>query len=79
MRKSIFRFKFNKISNINKMLNRFLRLIIKKLILKITHFFQIWFIIDYYLKKIKKINIIILRKLKKKIIRNLKRINRSFF
>ena len=65
IRKVIFYLKFDKVSNINEMLNRFLRLIIKKLISKITHFFQIYFIIDYYFKKFKKINIIIFRKFKK--------------
>ena len=65
MRKIIFHFKFDKISNINEMFNRFLRLIIKKLISKITHFFQIYFIINYHLKKFKKVNIIIFRKFKK--------------
>ena len=39
MRKIIFPLKFNKISNINKMFNRFLRLIIEKLIIKIIYFF----------------------------------------
>ena len=65
IRKIIFRSKSNKISNINKMFNRFLRLIIEKLISKITHFFQIYFIINYHLKEFKKVNIIILRKFKK--------------
>ena len=54
MRKIIFYSKSNKVSNINEMLNRFLRLIIKKLISKITHFFQIYYIIDYHLKEFKK-------------------------
>ena len=65
MRKVIFRLKLNKVSSINEIFNRFLRLIIKELILKITHFFQICFTIDYYLKKFKEINIIIFRKFKK--------------
>ena len=65
MREIIFRLKSNKISGINEIFNRFLRLIIKKLILKITLFFQICFIIDYYFKKFKKVNIIIFRKFKK--------------
>ena len=65
MRKIIFRLKSDKVSGINEMFNRFLRLIIKQLISKITYFFQIYFIIDYYLKKFKKVNIIILRKFKK--------------
>ena len=65
MRKIIFRLKSNKVSNINKMFNRFLHLIIEKLISKITHFFQACFIIDHYLKEFKKINIIIFRKFKK--------------
>ena len=65
MRKIIFRLKSNKASNINKIFNRFLRLIIKELILKIIYLFQICFIIDYYFKKFKKVNIIIFRKFKK--------------
>ena len=65
MRKVIFRLKSNKVLNINKMFNRFLRLIIKELISKITHFFQIYFIIDYHFKEFKKVNIIIFRKFKK--------------
>ena len=59
MRKVIFYLKFDKVSNIDEMFNRFLRLIIEKLILKITYFFQICFIIDYHFKKFKKVNIII--------------------
>ena len=66
MRKVIFHLKFNRILNINEIFNRFLRLIIKKLISKITHFFQIYFIIDYHFKEFKKVNIIIFRKFKKK-------------
>ena len=65
IRKIIFRLKSNKVSNINEMFNRFLRLIIEKLISKITHLFQIYFIIDYYFKEFKKVNIIIFRKFKK--------------
>ena len=65
MRKIIFYLKSNKISSINEMFNRFLRLIIKELISKITHFFQICFIIDYHFKEFKKVNIIIFRKFKK--------------
>ena len=65
MRKIIFHSKFNKISNINKMFNLFLRLIIEELISKITSFFQIYFIIDYHFKEFKKVNIIIFRKFKK--------------
>ena len=42
-----------------------MRLIIEKLILKIIYLFQIHFIIDFYLEKFKKINIIIFRKFKK--------------
>ena len=65
MRKIIFRLKSDKVSNINKMFNRFLRLIIKKLISKITHLFQTCFTIDYYFKEFKKVNIIIFQKFKK--------------
>ena len=39
IRKIIFRLKFNKILNINKMFNRFLRFIIGKLISKIIYLF----------------------------------------
>ena len=66
IRKIIFYLKSNKISSINKMFNQFLRLIIEKLISKITHFFQIYFIIDYYLKEFKKVNIIIFSKIQEK-------------
>ena len=65
MRKAIFRSKPDKASGIDEMSNRFLRLIIEELITKITYLFQIYFTIDYHLKKFKKINIIILRKFKK--------------
>ena len=65
IRKIIFYLKFDKILNINEMFNRFLRLIIKKLISKITYLFQIYFTIDYHFKEFKKMNIIIFRKFKK--------------
>ena len=65
IRKIIFRLKSNKVSNIDEMFNRFLRLIIKKLISKITHLFQIYFIINYHFKIFNKFNIITFRKFKK--------------
>ena len=65
IRKIIFHLKSNKASSINEIFNRFLHLIIEKLILKITHLFQIYFTIDYHFKQFKKINIIIFLKLKK--------------
>ncbi len=66
IRKTIFRPNPDKASKIDNLSNRFLRLIIEKLLFKIKHLFQIYINVSYHSKKFYKTNIIMLRKSKKK-------------
>lgn len=66
MIRAVMRLKFNKTSEINDLLNRFLKMILKRLKTSLTHVFRACLKLEYHLKEFKKVNIIILRKSKKK-------------